>query len=259
MNAADPTASARRKYAEVFFDKRGQTRTLRTTMSALVLRKTLLRLSALAVALATMSDVASAARVQIAGVKNPNIFGIRVNGTVQEFYGRADLVASISFQEYTTGALFVSEVDIDLVGGDKLLRIYSSRPYSADDAKRHADETAAAVGDVTNNAITPPSVPEIPPSIADAERKVQDAAKRATANLVLKTYPTVTHAKTVDFSVSSREELLSFYKNFRDLFCHRPLRARQNGTVVPASNTAASQEAGTLEFHRLGGALFTID
>jgi hypothetical protein len=197
-----------------------------------------------------------AGKVQPAAFKNPNIFGIAFAGTAQEFYGRADQVASVSFQEYTTGALFVSEVVIDMTGGNQLLRIYSARPASVNDVAAVASNAAAATSELTDGAISP-TVPEVPTEIAKADDKAQAAFARAKAGLVVKTYPVTTHAKTAEFSVGTRAELLSFFQTFRDLYVNREIKVK-NSTVVPAATIATGGGVGAITINRIGGALFTI-
>jgi hypothetical protein len=197
-----------------------------------------------------------AGKVQPGALKNPNIFGIAIAGTAQEFYGRADHVSSVSFQEYTTGALVVSEVVIDMTGGNQLLRIYSARPASVSDVAVVASNAAAATSELTDGAVSP-TVPEVPTEITKVDDKAQAAFARATAGLVVKTYPVTTHAKTAEYSVGSRAELLSFFQTFRDLYVNRELKVK-NSAVVPAATIAAGGGVGAITINRIGGALFTI-
>ena len=220
------------------------------------LRPFLHSLFILAFSFAAMSSPLFAGKVQPAGVKNPGIFGIVLAGTAQEFYGRADHVLSVSFQEYSTGPLFVSEVVIDMTGSNQLFRIYHARPVSLNDATNVANAAAGAAGELTNGAVAP-TVPDVPTEITNAETTVQKAVSRVTAGLVVKTYPITTHAKTAEFSVGSREELLSFFKTFRDLYVNRELKIKNNA-VVPATTVATGGAIGAITINRIGGVLFTI-
>ncbi|MDR1817314.1 MAG: hypothetical protein LBR07_03880 [Puniceicoccales bacterium] len=198
-----------------------------------------------------------AAKVRPRTYPNQGVFGIQVTGTAFEFYGRADHVLSISFQEYTTGPLFVSEVTIDMSGSNQLLRLYNARPVSEQDVRTQADNAAAATSDATSGAVSP-TVPGSPAVVSELDQKVQDNYARATAALVVKTYPQTTHAKTVEFSVSSREELQSFFRNFKDLYVSRPLYLDGTGKVVAANTTAANGQQPQ-PINRIGGVLFVIE
>jgi hypothetical protein len=233
---------------------------------AVVMRHSPLKLALAFCAITTAAAASTANTAHAAGVRanalpNKGIFGVKVNGTAQGFYGRADAVLSVSFQEYTTGPLYVTEVTLDMGGSNQLLRLFFSRPISAADAQRHADGAAAAASELSAGNISP-SAPTIPSEVADVADRAGRAYVKARAGLVVKTYPTTTHAKTVDFSVSSREELESFYKSFRDLYVGIPVKV--DGKFAPASAQTAQQETqnGGQNFtfvNRIGGTLFTID
>jgi hypothetical protein len=197
-----------------------------------------------------------AGKVQAGAIKNQGIFGIALSGTAQEFYGRADQVLSVSFQEYTTGPLFVSEVVIDMTGSNQLFRIYHARPVSLSDAAAAGAAAASAASELSGGAVSP-TVPDVPSDVTTAEATVHKAAARVTAGLVVKTYPHTTHAKTAEFSVSSREELVSFFRTFRDLYVNREVKVKNN-TVVPAATLATGGGVGALTINRIGGVLFTI-
>jgi len=198
-----------------------------------------------------------AAKVKVRTFPNQGIFAIQVSGTNFSFHGRADHVISASFQEYTTGALYVSEVTIDMQGGNQLLRLYNARPMSEQDARAHAENATAAVSDATSGAVNP-TLPNTPAPVSDLDRKVQDNYGRATAGLVVKTYPATTHAKTVEFTVSSRAELLTFYQNFTKLYTAVPLYTDATGKVVAQNQLGANGQAPT-PVNRIGGTLFIID
>ena len=142
-------------------------------------------------------------------------FCIKVANTPWEFYGRVDRVLSVSFQEYSTGALMVSEVSIDMEGSNQLLRIYSTRPVSVAEAERAANAAANATTEVVGITPPVPSTDTLAP-VKEAGARSEKAYAEATAGIVIKTYPATTHAKTVEFTVKKREELISFYKAFLD-------------------------------------------
>ena len=92
----------------------------------------------------------------------------------------------------------------------------------------------------------------IPSQLSALESKVTNLATGPTTGLVVKTYPSTTHAKTVEMVVSSKAELKSFYAAFKNLLC---------GTAVPASSgttTETTDEAGAATINQIGGTVFII-
>lgn len=76
----------------------------------------------------------------------------------------------------------------------------------------------------------------------------------------VKSYPMATHARTVEYVVRSRAELLAFYRNFRDLFSGKEIAAGE-GASVDGRNTAfgsAGQTSSKLTVNRLGGTVFIV-
>jgi hypothetical protein len=213
--------------------------------------------AAFALALVVAPTPAEAAGVRPKAFPNLGVFGIKVNGTSQAFYAQASGVLSVSFQEYTTGPLYVSEVTVDMAGSNQLLRLFFSRPLSAADAQRHADGAAAGVGELTGGTVAP-TAPQLPAEVATAVDNVGRAATKARAGLVVKTYPATTHAKTVDFAVSSREELESFYTSFRNLYVGIPISVNRQFAPVAASKANAGTN-DILYINRIGGTLFTLE
>ena len=187
-------------------------------------------------------------------ISNQGIFGIEVAGSDVSFYGRADQILSVSFQEYVvTGAGIVSEVVIDFRGSNQLLRIYNVRPPGTADVSERANRMSAANSE--NRGLDPSAATKLPvPSQIQAlESKVTNITSAGTAGLVVKTYPTTTHAKTVEMMVSSKSELLSFYKSFQSLYCGTAVSATPGSTVDPSDPTSEVQKVS-----QIGGNLFTI-
>jgi hypothetical protein len=185
-------------------------------------------------------------------VPNGGIFGIEVSGTDLSFYGRADRVISVSFQEYTTGTFIVSEVVIDMANSNQQLRIYNTRtPGSADVADR---TNRASAANSENRGLNPADATKlpIPSQLSALESKVTNLTSGPTAGLVVKTYPTTTHAKTIEMAVSSKAELKSFYTAFKNLLC---------GTAVPATSgttTETTDAEGAATINQIGGTVFII-
>ena len=207
---------------------------------------------AIAVAILGSAPQASAFTMKKKAVPNGGIFGIEVSGTDLSFYGRADRVISVSFQEYTTGTFIVSEVVIDMANSNQQLRIYNTRtPGSADVADR---TNRASAANSENRGLNPAEASKlpIPSQLSALESKVTNLATSPAAGLVVKTYPSTTHAKTVEMAVSSKAELKSFYTAFKNLLC---------GTAVPASSgttTETTDAEGAATINQIGGTVFII-
>ncbi len=207
---------------------------------------------AIALAILGSAPQASAFTMKKKAVPNGGIFGIEVSGTDLSFYGRADRVLSISFQEYTTGTFIVSEVVIDMSNSNQQLRIYNTRTPGSGDVADRANRASAANSE--NRGLNPADASKlpIPSQLSALESKVTNLATGPAAGLVVKTYPSTTHAKTVEMVVSSKAELKSFYAAFKNLLC---------GTAVPASSgttTETTDEAGAATINQIGGTVFII-
>ncbi|MDR0534819.1 MAG: hypothetical protein LBG65_00420 [Puniceicoccales bacterium] len=201
------------------------------------------------------SSEALAVKAKPNAIRNQGLFGITIAGTSQEFYGRADLVLSVSTQEYTTGPLHVTEVVIDMMGSNQLLRIYATRPMGVQDLAAGARNATDLSSELTHGAVAP-TLPDTPSEIARADAAMQRAYARTIGATVVKTYPVTTHAKTVEFNVADRAELLAFYAAFRDLYANREVRVSDTQKLIPTTNSATS--AATI-ISKLGGVQFTIE
>jgi hypothetical protein len=195
---------------------------------------------------------ASALTMKKKAVANGGIFGIEVSGTSSSFYGRADHVLSVSFQEYTTGTFIVSEVVIDMSNSNQQLRIYNTRIPGTSDVADRANRASAANSE--NRGLNPADATKlpIPSQLTALESKITNATSATAGGLVVKTYPSTTHAKTVEMVVSSKAELQSFYTAFKNLLC---------GTAVPASSgstTDTTDQNGAGVINQIGGTVFTI-
>jgi hypothetical protein len=208
----------------------------------------------IAIALTILASIpeASALTMKKKAVPNGGIFGIEVSGTDLSFYGRADHVLSVSFQEYTTGTFIVSEVVIDMSNSNQQLRIYNTRTPGSSDLADRANRASAANSE--NRGLNPADATKlpIPSQLSALESKVTNMTSSTAGGLVVKTYPSTTHAKTVEMVVSSKAELKSFYTAFKNLLC---------GTAVPASTgttTETTDAAGAATINQIGGTVFTI-
>ncbi len=216
--------------------------------------------------LATLALVPTADAFQMTkkAIRNQGIFGIKVNKTDMAFYGRADAILSISFQEYTTGSFIVAEVVIDMKDSNQQLRIYNTRPPGTADVANRANRASAANSE--NRGLDPKDASKlpIPGPLAIIESKVNNVVSNSTGDLVVKTYPNTTHAKTVEMVVTTKAELQMLFNKMSCLYTGIEVEA-VDGASVEGSNgaTAASNAAGAtaakIKINQIGGVLFTLE
>jgi hypothetical protein len=199
-------------------------------------------------------------------IPNQGIFGIKIGETPQEFYGRVDRVISVSFQEYTTGAFIVSEVVVDMSGSNQLLRFYHTRPVSLDkEGQKASNSVRDAARDANITLPEPETTLPNPTAFTNPLGKVDEHVAKAASQMVVKTYPSTTHAKTVEFAVKSKEELLDFYKKFRDLFIDLETQVSDPDAhslareYVSAENKPRPTRGPFLTASKLGKTLFIIE
>jgi hypothetical protein len=194
---------------------------------------------------------ASALQVRPRAFPNQGVFGIEVAGSDVGFYARADQVLSVSFQEYTTGSFIVAEVTVDMANSGQQLRIYSARPPGTADAADRVNRGLQA--NAQNRGLEPGQATQVPVPgpLGVIEQKLDNLRTKSTDGLVVKPWPTATHAKTVEMTVASRAEILAFYRIFRDLMVAREVRLATGSTGASAATPA---QAGTVFGTQISGA-----
>lgn len=196
-------------------------------------------------------------------IRNQGIFGIKVRNTDMAFYGRADAILSISFQEYTTGAFIVAEVVVDMKDSNQQLRIYNTRPPGTADVANRANRASAA--NSQNRGLDPNDASKlpIPGPLAAIESKVNNVASNTTGDIVVKTYPNTTHAKTVEMVVTTKTELQLLYAKLICLYTGIEVEAVDGASVEGSNNanTTAAAEGGAakIKITQIGGVLFTLE
>jgi hypothetical protein len=215
-------------------------------------------------ATAALAPQAEAFQMSKKAIRNQGIFGIKVANTDMAFYGRADAILSISFQEYTTGSFIVAEVVIDMKDSNQQLRIYNARPPGTADVANRANRASAA--NSQNRGLDPQDASKLPiPSpLALIETKVNNVITNSTGDLVVKTYPTTTHAKTVEMVVLSKAELQQLYSKMITLYTGFEVEAVDGASVegsngATAAATAAGGTAAKMKINQIGGVLFTLE
>jgi hypothetical protein len=215
--------------------------------------------------LAALALVPQAEALQMSkkAIRNPGIFGIKIARTDMAFYGRADAILSISFQEFTTGSFIVSELVIDMKDSHQQLRIYSTRPPGTDDVANRVNRASEA--NSQNRGLDPSQASKlpIPSQLAAVESKVNNMIAGTTGDIVGKTYPTTTHAKTIEMVVSSKAELKRLYSSLITLYTGFEVEA-QDGATVEGANAAkatmtASGATSSIKINQIGGVLFTVE
>ena len=222
-----------------------------------------LALAAALVAAAAFAPQAHALQMTKKAIRNQGIFGIKVRNTDMAFYGRADAILSISFQEYTTGAFIVAEVVVDMKDSNQQLRIYNTRPPGTADVANRANRASAA--NSQNRGLDPNDASKlpIPGPLAAIESKVNNIASNTTGDLVVKTYPNTTHAKTVEMVVTTKTELQLLYAKLTCLYTGIEVEAVDGASVEGSNNanTTATAEGGAakIKITQIGGVLFTLE
>lgn len=210
-----------------------------------------------------LAPQAEALQMSKKAIRNQGIFGIRIARTDMAFYGRADAILSISFQEYTTGSYIVAEVVIDMKDSNQQLRLYSARPPGTEDVANRVNRASEA--NSQNRGLDPAQASRlpIPGQLAAVETKVNNMISGTTGDIVVKTYPTTTHAKTVEMTVSSKAELLLLYSKLTCLYTGIEVEAVEGASVEGSNAAKAGAATGgaapTIKITQIGGVLFTVE
>lgn len=191
----------------------------------------------------------SALGVQKNKIKNQALFGIEFPQVGQAYYAKEATVRSISIQEYVTTTFRVLELNI-VSDGNALVRIYHSRPMSP-------SELTAAVADATAAAGAPSSIVpgQLPSSITTMAAKAMATSDSLTGTTVIKEYPLATHARTIEYRMRSRNELIELYSELEKHWKKEPAYFEDGQIVDEANQTTESK----LEPRSLGGTLFMVE
>ena len=221
-------------------------------------------LAAALLATIALAPQADALQMTKKAIRNQGIFGIKVTNSDMAFYGRADAVLSISFQEYTTGSFIVAEVVIDMKDSNQQFRIYNTRPVGTADVANRANRASTA--NSQNRGLDPKEASKlpIPGPLGILESKVNNVVNSTAGDIVVKTYPTTTHAKTVEMVVSTKAELKLLYAHLITLYTGFEVEAVDGASVegsngAAATATAAGSTATKMKINQIGGVLFTVE
>lgn len=198
------------------------------------------------ICLCALIDAEAVTRTQNA-LKQKNVFGI-VFDSETSVYVNANLVSSISKQEYILGTLFVSEIVID-TGGNSQIRIYNSSPLDPTKIKEKARKILPTKLQ---------SATEIASYAEKAKGKIEEVSDMNLSGVstVYKEYPTTTHSKTIEFAVSDPDELGELYDLLIADFTGSAVQ--KNDKNKKNSEQGAGNE-NTTQPAKLGGSLYTLE
>jgi len=188
----------------------------------------------------------NAVQVDSNAIRNKAIYSIEFPDDSRVYLGKEEAVNSISTQEYITATYRVVELNI-VTEGNALLRIYYSRPLKAGEAQKALSDTASSLS--APNSFRQP----LPSTVQNMVDKASGVAETVTGSTVIKEYPIATHARTIEYRVTSREELLDLYNELKKHWLKEPAYYL-NGQIVPqdqANNTEAKPRS-------LGGTIFRV-
>lgn len=189
-----------------------------------------------------------ALQVQEDAVRDDRI-GIVFEDSRRSLFARVDQLSAISWQEYRIDALEVTEVVIDMLGSPSQIRFYHLRTVDAE------SELQSGIASLTGGRVTLPNLPE---SLRTHTQKAQTEAEGILNRHVRKTFPQTTHARTIEFVLSSLEELTAFYDELAFRFAQSNLSENIHQDAAGAGNGQAPPAPAQLEPRKLAGTLFII-
>ena len=137
-------------------------------------------------------------------IANKNIFGIRFSESKQEFYALVPSVRSISIHKYVTSTYKVTELNVD-TGNASLLRIYATEPI--------AQTIISEIQNKSNQFNQLPIQKNPFEKLDPIKEKALDALPLP---VVFKEYPVTTHAKTIEYQLSTSGQVQELYTALRD-------------------------------------------
>lgn len=189
----------------------------------------------------------SAVTVRSRAIKNKALFAITFPDDSKEYCGKEAAIHSISKQEYITSGYRVVEINI-VTAGSGLLRIYHSRALQL-------GELQAAMADGASAAGVPSSIQRspMPPGVQEMADRASAVAEAITSDTVMKEYPLATHARTIEYRVQTRSELLDLFDQLQKHWIKEPTYF-EGGQIVAAGEATSSK----MEPRSLGGTRFIV-
>ena len=189
----------------------------------------------------------SAVTVNTRAIKNKALFGISFPGDTKEYYGKEAAIHSISKQEYITSGFRVVEINI-VTAGNGLLRIYHSRALRLGELQAAMDDGAAAAGVPSTLQRSP-----VPPGVQQMADRASGVAEAMTSDTVMKEYPLATHARTIEYRVQTRSELIDLFDELQKHWLKEPAYY-EGGQIVDEDEATTSK----MEPRSLGGTRFIV-
>jgi len=202
-------------------------------------------------ALSLLTQIAStvlAVSIDSQGIDNKSLYGIEFSGDTRAYYGRESGIFSISKQEYVTANFRVLEVNV-VTNGPALLRIYHSRPLEPGELATALSDAAQKMG-VPGASI---AQKQLPKSVTNLTEKAAELSDTITSSTVMKEYPYATHAHTIEFRISSRNELLKLHDELKKHWLKEPAFF-EAGQIVEEDGATDKE----MKPRSLGGTLFTV-
>ena len=189
-----------------------------------------------------------AVSVDSRGVRNKALFGIEFDGGKRDYVAKEAAISSISLQNYITTSYNVLEINI-VTDGTALVRIYHSRTIKNSELQEALGKgTSAAIGPKSSILQRP-----LPPKIQEMADRAAGIQEALTSTTVIKDYPIATHARTVEYRISSRVELVDLYDELRKHWLKEPAYY-EDGQIV--TEDEATQKK--MKPRSLGGTLFKV-
>ncbi|MFQ3226028.1 MAG: hypothetical protein ACI8Z5_002297 [Lentimonas sp.] len=188
-----------------------------------------------------------AVSVRSRAIKNKALFGITFPNDTKEYYGKEAAIHSISKQEYITSGYRVVEINI-VTAGNGLLRIYHSRALKIGELQAAMADGAAAAGVPSTMQPSP-----LPPGVQAMADRASGVAEAMTSDTVMKEYPLATHARTIEYRVQTRSELLDLFDELQKHWLKEPAYY-EGGQIVEADESISKK----MEPRSLGGTRFIV-
>ena len=194
-----------------------------------------------------MASSLSAVTVRSRAIRNKALFAITFPDDTKEYYGKEAAIHSISKQEYVTSGFRVVEINI-VTAGNGLLRIYHSRALKL-------GELQAAMADGADAAGVPSAIQRspVPPGVQQMADRASGVAEAMTSDTVMKEYPLATHARTIEYRIQTRSELLDLFDKLQKHWIKEPTYF-EGGQIVNADESTSSK----MEPRSLGGTRFIV-
>jgi hypothetical protein len=218
-----------------------------TKASILIIMNTFSKLLIPTTLLCCLASSLCAVTVRSNAIRNKALFGITFPDDSKEYYGKEAAIHSISKQEYITSGFRVVEINI-VTAGNGLLRIYHSRALKP-------GELQAALMDGATAAGVPPVIQRtpMPPGVQAMADRASGVAEAITSDTVMKEYPLATHARTIEYRIQTRSELLDLFDQLQKHWLKEPTYF-EGGQIVAEDESISKK----MEPRSLGGTRFIV-